>query len=197
MKIMVGKSKQRKHNRRFFKSSITILASAMKNMRHNRARLTVKRVAKDAGITRGAMYYHYKDLDDAIAAGEATIIDEFKEMLNQRHINAKNANRQVFLNIFILIFRHKGVFKHVCEDIGNQGLLYKLMEVAYSQIEIMWLPASEPSPRIGSERVSMYFKIVVEVICRWGQITNCDIDKAEPYIKKILRITENASRYCG
>ncbi len=194
---MVGKHKQCKHNRRFFKSSITILASAMKNMRYNRAQVTVKRVAKDAGITRGAMYYHYKNLDDAIAVGEATIMDEFKAMLNQRHISAKNTNRQVFLTIFILIFRHKGVFKHVCEDIGNQGLLYKLMEVAYPQIKIVWLPVNAPSPRIGSERVSMYFKIIVEVICRWGQTTNCNIDKAEPYIKKILRITENASRYCN
>ena len=194
---MVGKHKQRKHNRRFFKSSITILASAMKNMRYSRAQLTVKRVAKDAGITRGAMYYHYKNLDDAIAVGEAIVIDEFKAMLNQRHINTKNTNRQVFLTIFILIFRHKGVFKHVCEDIGNQGLLYKLVEVAYPQIEIVWLPVNASSPRIGSERVSMYFKIIVEVICRWGQTTNCDIDKAEPYIKKILKITENASRYCN
>ena len=168
----------------------------MKHMACNRMRITIKGVAKDAGISRATVYYHYKSLDHAKTLGERWLVDEFKDMLADNFKEKEATNRQVFVTIFILISRHSQLFKHICAEGGNQGLLYKMMAVAYSDLQITWYPISAKPPDLASERVSMYFKIVVEIICKWGQKTDCNLREIEPYLKRILRVTSDASRYC-
>ncbi|TFH29614.1 MAG: TetR/AcrR family transcriptional regulator, partial [Myxococcales bacterium] len=44
---------------------------------------SIDRIARDAGVTKGAIYYHFKDKEDLLAAAVADRIQEFEQRVEQ------------------------------------------------------------------------------------------------------------------
>ncbi len=74
-----------------------------------------------------------------------------------------------------------------------QDILYRMLKVLYPKLRLTWLPAGTPTPAIDSERVDLYLRLLTGVICQWGKGTNCDIGKVEPYIRRMVKITEDVT----
>ena len=71
-----------------------------------------------------------------------------------------------------------------------------MIERVYPLLSITWYPINQPAPAIGSERAEMLFRLIVEVITRWGNETHCDFQKANQYIIKLTKIAMEADIRC-
>ena len=197
---MAGKKKQIKHSRRYEESDIRIIASLRKQKKAYRARVTVRQVIDGAGLKRSSFYYHYSDVNAAVEASENNILDSFLAFLENPPIRYRkkrgNPNRALFELMLLFMRRHKEIFREICDDINNQSVLYKMVEYVYPHLVIIWYPINQPAPVIGSERAEMLFRLIAEVITRWGKETHCDFKKADYYIDKLVKITNEASIRC-
>lgn len=68
-----------------------------------------------------------------------------------------------------------------------------MMAVIYPKLKLAWHPEYVPAPTITSERVDIYFRWMVGVICWWGKTTQCDIAKADLYVRQLNAITDDVT----
>lgn len=187
-----------KHNRLFSRNEHKILYTFLKLFRIHRGRVTVWRVAEASGLSRQTIYNHHPHIDQTLIQGEEKLLSDFVVGFDAQNKKFSkmipDANKRVFYTILIFMNRHTDIFCLICSDINNQGILYQIVREMFPRLQFKWLPAGTPAPDISSERVSMYIRMVVEVISRWGIDTRCDIRKADRYIDRMIRITEAAER---
>lgn len=200
MSYMVGNNKRREHNQRYRKTNDLLIASIRKQTKKHRARITVNQVMKDVGMARSSFYNHYPNVNSAIEASDAALVAGLEKFLNFPPVIYKkpprNINRYCFELTFLYMSRHKMIFCCVCDDINNQSLLFKMVETLYPKLHIVWPLGDGSAPAIGSERVDMFFRMVVEVVVRWGRETQCDFSRAAPYVNRLLAITMEAATRC-
>ena len=184
-----------RHNRRYIKNTAAIFVSTLKEMRKHRGRVTVQRVTNNAGMRRQSFYRHSKNIEQAIKDGEASLIRDFKKFLNSRIFTGSDAaiNRRVFVSCFLFMTQRREVFYQVCCDMALQEVLYRMIVVLYPKLKLTWHPKGLPEPDITSERMDIYFRQMVGVICWWGRTTQCDIDKADPYVWQLTTITDDVT----
>ena len=115
---------------------------------------------------------------------DAQAIRDFKKFMDSRIITGSDAavNRRAFASCFLFMTQRREVFCQVCCDMALQEIIYRMMVVLYPKLKLTWHPKGVPDPVITSERVDIYFRRMVGVICWWGRTTQCDIDKADPYV---------------
>ena len=82
----------------------------------------------------------------------------------------------------------------ICIDVAVGSLIPDGKKIMTSDelLNIDWLPHGIPTPDVHGERAGMCVRMMEEVIIRWGRETNCDKNKAAPYISRILRIVKAA-----
>lgn len=188
-------SKPVRHNRRFIKNTAALFAGTLKEMRRHRGRVTVQRVTALSGMRRQSFYRHSKNIEQAIKDGEASLIRNFKKFMDSRIITGSDAavNRRAFASCFLFMTQRREVFCQVCCDMALQEIIYRMMVVLYPKLKLTWHPKGVPDPAITSERVDIYFRRMVGVICWWGKTTQCDIDKAGPYVWQLTAITDDVT----
>ena len=186
------------HNRRYDRSELAIYKTVLKLLKKQRGRITMRQIAKETGLSRQTLYNHHPNVNQAITESEDAFLEEFAAELDTQVEKLSNimpdANGRVFYAVFIFMARRSDIFCPICADINNQWLLYRIVEVAFPRLQIDWLPKNIPAPAVGSERVDIFIRMMVEVIARWGAATRCDIRKANRYVNRLLRITEDAER---
>lgn len=74
-----------------------------------------------------------------------------------------------------------------------QEMIYRMMVVLYPKLKLTWHPKGVPDPAITSEQVDIYFRRMVGVICWWGKTTQCDIAKADLYVRQLSAITDDVT----
>lgn len=197
---MVGRNKEQKHNSRYKRNHDLLIASIRKHTKTYRARITVNQVVEDVGMARSSFYNHYPDVNSAIEASDAVLVKRFARFLEKPPLVYKkpsqNPNRYYYELTFLYMGRNKVIFRRVCDDINNQSLLYKMVETVYPRLQITWPTDNGRLPAIGSERVDMFLRMVVEVISRWGKETRCEYEAATPYINRLSVITAEAGMRC-
>ena len=102
-------------------------------------------------------------------------------------------NRRVFTSCFLFITQRWEVFYHVCCDMTLHEVIYRMMAVLYPKMKLTWHSKGVSDPAITSERVDIYFRRMVGVICWWGRTTQCNIDKAAPYVWQLTAITDDVT----
>ena len=188
-------SKPVQHNRRFIKNTAALFAGTLKEIHKHRGRITVRRVTENAGMRRQSFYRHSKNIEQAIKDGEASLIRDFEDFLDSRVFTGSDAavNRRVFVSCFLFMTQRREVFCLICCDMALQEMIYRMMVVLYPKLKLTWYPKGVPDPAITSERVDIYFRRMVGVICWWGRTTQCDIDKADPYVWQLIAITDDVT----
>lgn len=158
----------------------------------------MRQIAKETGLSRQTLYNHHPNVNQAITESEDALLEEFAAELDIQVEKLSNimpdANGRVFYAMLIFMARRGDIFCPICGDINNQGLLHRIVEATLPRLQIDWLPHNTPAPAVGSERVDIFMRMMVEVITRWGVATQCDIRKANRYVNRLLRITEDAER---
>lgn len=200
--MVVAKTKSKRariaHNKRYARSELTIYKTVLKLLEKQRGRITMRQIAKEAGLSRQTLYNHHPDVNQTITESEDALLEEFAAELDTQVEKLSNimpdANGRVFYAMLIFMARRGDIFYPICADINNQGLLHRIAEAVFSRLRIEWLPKGTPAPAIGSERADLFMRITVEVISKWGMTTRCDIRKANRYVNRLLRITEDAER---
>ena len=191
-------SHKNRHNRRYEHSERAMQSAILKLLKRHRGRLTARQVAKAAGLSRQTIYNHHPNINQAIINNEETLVEEFSSGLDDQlrllSRTTANPNGRIFYAILIFMTRHKEIFCEICTDHNNQGLLYKIIEVAYPRLEITWLPIGVPAPEAGNERVEAYIHKCVGVIRRWGEATHCDVRRGGRCVDSLLRATEDLAR---
>lgn len=186
------------HNQRYVRSELVIYKAVLKLLKRQRGRITVRQIAKETGLSRQTLYNHHPNINQAIIESEDVLLEEFTAELDTQVEKLSNimpdANWRIFYATLIFMARRGDIFCPICTDINNQGLLYRVVEAAFPRLQIDWLPKNIPAPAVGSERVDIFIRMMVEVIARWGAATRCDIRKANRYVNRLLRITEDAER---
>ena len=184
-----------RHNRRFIKNTAALFAGTLKEIHKHLGRITVRRVTENAGMRRQSFYRHSKNIEQAIKDGEASLIQDFEDFLDSRVFTGSDAavNRRVFVSCFLFMTQRREVFCLICCDMALQEMIYRMMVVLYPKLKLTWHPKGVPDPAITSERVDIYFRRMVGVICWWGRTTQCDIDKADPYVWQLIAITDDVT----
>lgn len=186
------------HNRLFNRNEHKILLTVFKLFRLHRGRITVRKVAEVTSLSRQTIYNHHPDIDHALVQSEENLLNEFAAKLDISDKKfskmIRDPNRRIFYAVLIFMNQHKDIFCLICVDINNQRLLHQIVAAVFPRLKLKWLPAGTPAPDISDERVSMYMRMLVEVISRWGIDTHCDIRKADRYIDRMIRITEAAEQ---
>ncbi len=126
---------------------------------------------------------------------ESWLHQEYERYLDGVSLDGTNAdiNQRLFMASFIFMTQYSEIFYQICSNMAVQDILYRMLKVLYPKLRLTWLPAGAPTPAIDSERVDLYLRLLTGVICQWGKGTNCDIGKAEPYIRKMIKITEDVT----
>lgn len=187
-------------NRIFKRNERSIRRAIFKLLITHRGRLTVKQVVKETGLSKRTVYVHYPDLGTAPEDIDQQIIHEFNEEIDS-HMDSlvkiiSNHNERVFYSIFVFIAKRKELFCQICSSAVNQDVLCKMIESVYTKLKIIWFPLNAPPPQIGSDRVDMYISMVIEIIRKWSAQTHCDIRKSSQYIRRLMRLTLEASIRC-
>ena len=187
-----------KRTRRFLKNDTTIFVGILKRIKSHRGHVTVQQVAKDIGVSRQTIYNHHTGITRAIIDSENELLKAFSsgldEQIKKLSVAVEDVNEQVFYAALIFMAHRKEIFRLICEDLNHQELLYRMVEVLYPRLQITWLPKNIPAPAASSERAGMFFRMIVEVFCRWGVTTHCDLNRAGEYISHLTRITTEVSR---
>lgn len=126
---------------------------------------------------------------------ESWLHQEYERYLDGVSLDGTNAdiNQRLFMASFIFMTQYSEIFYQICSNMAVQDILYRMLKVLYPKLRLTWLPAGTPTPAIDSERVDLYLRLLTGVICQWGKGTNCDIGKVEPYIRRMVKITEDVT----
>ena len=189
------KNKQQTHNRRYYKRKTAVFVTVLKLLSKYRGHITIRQISKAAGFPRQVFYRYFKNINQAIADCEHWLHREYERHLNSISLGGTDAaiNRSLFTVSFVFMAQNKEVFYQVCCDMAVQDLLYRMLKVLYPRLRLTWLPAGRPTPAIDSDRVDLFLRLLTGVICQWGKETSCDIGKAEPYIRRMIKITEDVT----
>ena len=188
-------NKQTSHNRRYYKRKTAVFVTVLKLLRKYRGRITILQISKAAGFPRQVFYRYFKNINQAIADCEHWLHREYERHLNSIPLGGTDAatNRSLFTVSFVFMAQNKEVFYQICCDMAIQDILYRMLKVIYPKLRLTWLPAGRPTPAIDSDRVDLFLRLLTGVICQWGKETKCDIDKTEPYIRRMVKITEDVT----
>lgn len=188
-------SKQISHNRRYYKRRTAIFLNTLIALRKNRCRVTVRQIAKAAGFPRQEFFRYFKNINQVLPDCERWLHQEYEWYLDGVSLDGTNAdiNQRLFMASFIFMTQHSEIFYQICSNMAVQDILYRMLKVLYPKLRLTWLPAGTPTPAIDSERVDLYLRLLTGVICQWGKETKCDINKADPYIRKMIKITEDVT----
>lgn len=189
------KNKQETHNRRYYRRRTAFFVTVLKLLRKYRGRVTVRQISKVAGFPRQVFYRYFKNINQAIADCESWLYQEYKRYLDSVALRGTDAaiNRSYFTISFVFMAQNKEVFYQICSDMAIEDILYRMLKVLYPKLRLMWLPKGTPAPSVSSDRVDLYLRVLTGVICQWGKETNCDIDKAESYIRRMVKLTEDVT----
>lgn len=187
------------HNQQYERNERAIQNAIRKLLKTYRGRITARQVAKAAGLTRQTVYNHHPNINRAISENEHSLLTGFSITLDGQaerlqKIIKNNANGRLFFSLLVFIAKHKETFGPICADINNQGLLHSMVEVVYPRLEVGWLPKGSPAPALGSERASMFVRMAVEVVSRWGCETECNVRRAGHYMARLQKIVDEAGR---
>lgn len=187
----------KKHNRIYYHSERVIQRAIFSLIGSFRGRLTARRVAEKAGLSRQTIYNHYPNIQTAITESEKAIIYLFPKELEQQRKRLSavipDANTRLFYATLVFMAHRRELFCLICADDNNQRVLQSMIELLCPKLEIIWLPKGSPTPTIDTQRAKMLIKVLSEVICEWCVFTNCDVQKANSYIRRLLRATEDAA----
>lgn len=190
-------NKRKTHNRQYYKRRAAAFVSILEMMKKARGRVTVIQLSKVTNFPRQTFYRYFRNVNQAIIECEQWLHQEYGQYLAK--ISPDNTdegtNRKLFLHTFIFMSQNKKLFNQVCSNMAVQDILYRmLMNVLYPKLRLTWLPKGDPAPSIDSGRVDIYLRVLTGVICQWGKETQCDINKADQYIRKMLKVTEDVTR---
>ena len=188
-------NKQTSHNRRFYKRRTAIFSNILRALGKYRGCVTIRQISNVSGFPRQVFYRYFKSINQAIGECERWLHQEYELHLNSVPLSDTDAaiNRGYFTISFVFMAQNKEVFYQICSDMAVQDILYRMLKVLYPKLRLTWLPAGTPTPTINGERVDLYLRLLTGVICQWGKETKCDIDKAELYIRKMVKITEDVT----
>lgn len=186
-----NENKQKSRNRRYYKRRTDIFANTLKLLGKHRGRVTIMQISKVAGFPRQVFYRYFKNINQAIADCERWLHQEYELRLDSIPLRGTDAtiNRSYFTISFVFMAQNKDVFYQICSDMAIEDILYRMLKVLYPKLRLTWLPKGTPVPSIDSDRVDLYLRVLTGMICQWGKETNCDIDKAEPYIRRMVKFT--------
>lgn len=191
-----NKNKSTAHNRIYFRNEHAIQKAVFTLIGRYRGRLTARQVAKAAGLAWRTVYRHCSDFDSVIAKSEDAILSEFSACFDenlQRLRLVRDQNARLFYAMMVFMAHRRDVFCPICSDLNNQGILYRMVEIVYQRLGIVWLPKGSPTPALESEKVKMLMRIIVEVLCEWGTSTNCNVRKANRFVQRMLCATADAA----
>jgi AcrR family transcriptional regulator len=112
---------------------------------------SIDRIAREAGVTKGAIYYHYKDKDDLLAAAVADRIAEFEDRV-QRAVEGCGAEESLRRVVAVAV-------AHAASD-DRPRFAIKLMVEAIDTHEIL---------RDSMRRMMQRYRAFVRNIIRKGQ----------------------------
>ena len=188
------------HNQRYQQNNRKIQKAFIILNKAHRWHTTLRQIIDRTKLTKRTLYAHYPDIDNALVTIEQEIIDDFKTTLRQKRISLAKImpdnNRLLFFVVMLYMSENKDLFIPICKDIANHTVLYRIIEIIYPMLEITWFPTSSPAPCIGEERADMYVRMCVEILNKWGRKTSCDFKKSEKYLRKLVRLTGEASLRC-
>ena len=189
-----------KHNLRYQRNN-KMIQKAIILLRNTHCRqITLKQIAKKAKVTKRTLYVHYPDMSHISSTIENELIADYKtELKKQKGALSKvipDKNKRLFYILMLYMAMNKEVFVPICKDIVNYSILYRIAEITYSQLSIIWFPITSSVPDIGSDRADMYISMCAEILSKWGHKTNCDIRKSGKYLNRLLRLTDEASTRC-
>lgn len=192
------KSTSQKRTKRFLKNHALIQYCLTKRRKTQPGRITVQEIADDVGITKQGFYEHYHDVNQAIIEGEDELIEKFSIFIDSFFKNRQgsriNPNRLAFTALFIFMSRQKKLFYEISDAHVNEEILARMMEILYPKLQVTWLPKTVAAPEVGSEPIDIFIRIAVGIVCRWGTCEHCNYEHAEPYIRKLMRLADDASR---
>lgn len=200
MDVKRSQSKKAAHNRLYYKNKETLQKVILKLISLHRGRLTAKQITKAARLSRQTLYHHYPCIEKAPLIIEREILALFKsELHKQSTVLTKiipDQNQRLFYSFALFMAQRREVFCPVCANKDNHSIIYKMMETLYPDLLITWLPVNAPRPEVGSEKANMFLTMCVEIICRWGSRTHCDIHKSRRYINRLLALASEAYLRC-
>ena len=189
-----------KRNRKYKLNERCIQKAILKLLIAHRGRITTNQVIKETKLSKRTIYTHYPIIGNAPDEIEKQILYEFiSEIDNEIQTLVKiiqNSNERIFYAIFVFITKRKDVFFQICTSVINQGVLYKMMEIVYPRLKITWYPNTAEQPVIGNDRADMFTSMEVEIIRKWGVQTHCNLRKSSRYIRRLMRLTSEASARC-
>ncbi len=154
-------------------------------------------VSEKTGISRFTLSKHFDcDPRNALRIAIQEMLRNVDDWLEShgRFCSRKSQeyNELILKALFGILYQGGEFFSVACSEYRHEGVIYRVAEKLFLHLNFDWLPHGIPTPDVHGERAGMCVRMMEEVIIRWGRETNCDKNKAAPYISRILRIVKAA-----
>ncbi len=194
----LNKSGDNSHYDNYTRNHQNTLYAVLKTTRRRNGRVTLEQVADLTGVTLRSLYNHYPDIRSAEFQGVEEMLADFEAQYDkQGHKYSKlipDGNRLVFYILMVYMSQRRKLFNIICKEVRHHGIIHRMVKRAFRRLDLHWLPVGIAVPNFSSERVGMCISMLVEVIARWGRETRCDINRADRYLDRMMRIVKAAEQ---
>lgn len=191
-----------KHNKHYRRNHARIIEGILKLMRRFRVNITCAQIARETGLARGTIRNHGLDRNKIMDEAEAALYGQFLYMIGRKMAtermkqNARRNNQEYFTSLLLFMSKRKRVFRLICEDENNRGLLRKMVAALYGSLIIKWFPEGETVPSVDSEAGRVFIAMAVELIAKWGQETGCRFEKSDDCLRELMVLADEMHMRC-
>ena len=129
--------------------------------------------------------------------GENDILKAFSEETARQSKKLSSVipdkNYRLFYATMSFMAQRREIFALICSESSNQDVLSRMAEIIFLRLDIMWLPKGTPNPAPDSQRAKMLVRVMAEILREWVAETNCNVRKADRFIRRLLRAVADAA----
>lgn len=210
-----NRKNSRKHYRSVQDRTERIFMAILRLRAENR-KMTVRSIARAAGISRYTFYLRYHNYQHAVAKYRDGLVDECMgkvaavarigegnermdglalSVLERTKLKVVgDSNKRMVMAVIMHLSSHAEIYTLATACHINRELICMIGEGLANKLKPAWRP---DIPKRDSMEMRLFIAELTEILMVWARCTKCNEAQAEGYVNKIMKLVNNPGRCCG